>query len=125
MTSISHSSLIAYMQTKPGTVLKYPFDPGLPVMYVGRKMFAILGHTDGIASISLKADPDEAYLQRRQYPNAVFPGYHLNKRHWNTVVLNGGVPDDELLRFVDDSYLLVWKGLTRSEREQIPLNNYS
>lgn len=103
----------------PGVFLRYPFYPDLPVLFVGSKMFALLGRTDDRESVNLKADPDEAWLLRQQYPGSVLPGYHMNKRHWNTVVLDGQVPDDEVLAMLEQSYRLVASKLPKRERETL------
>ncbi|MFC5401764.1 MmcQ/YjbR family DNA-binding protein [Cohnella soli] len=116
---MNHAQLIAKGLEWRGTTLRYPFDPDLPVLYVGSKMFALFGHTGECESVNLKADPEEAWLLRQQYPSAVLPGYHMNKKHWNTVVLNGDVPDNELLAMYEQSYLLVKSKLTKQEREEI------
>jgi predicted DNA-binding protein (MmcQ/YjbR family) len=75
-----------------------------------------LGETP--ASISLKCDPELAAFLRSRYPG-VIPGYHLNKRHWNTLTLDGSVPDDEVLELIDHSYDLVVARLTRAQRNQL------
>jgi predicted DNA-binding protein (MmcQ/YjbR family) len=98
----------------PGATESYPFGEGALVFKVGGKMFAIVG--DG--SISLKCDPAHAVVLREQWP-AVTAGYHLNKRHWNTVALDGSVPDPELQAWIEDSYDLVLDSLPRAQREQI------
>jgi len=82
-------------------------------------MFALFGYSNDIPSVNLKAVPEEAYMQREQYPGTVLPGYHMNKRHWNTVVLNGRVPEAVLHQMIDDSYLLVHQGLPKREKDQI------
>jgi predicted DNA-binding protein (MmcQ/YjbR family) len=89
----------------------YPFGPGTLVFKVGGKIFAIMGEQ----SVSLKCDPHVALALRENYP-AVTPGYHLNKRHWNTVALDGSVPDDELRDWLLDSHALAVASLTRAER---------
>src|SRR5690554_3215880 len=116
---MDHHGLNEYALTKSGASRRYPFDPHLPVLFVGEKMFALLGHTDGVESINLKGDPEQNWVLREHYPGAIIPGYHMNKRHWNTVILNGSVPDDVLLQLIDESYLLVWRGLPKTERLQI------
>jgi len=116
---MNHARLIEEGLKHPGTALRYPFDPGLPVLFVGSKMFALLGHTGERESVNLKADPEEAWLLRQQYAGSVLPGYHMNKRHWNTVVLDGLVPDDEVLAMLTQSYRLAWAKLTKREREEI------
>jgi predicted DNA-binding protein (MmcQ/YjbR family) len=89
----------------------YPFGAGVLVFKVGGKMFAILDD----ASVSLKCEPHLAIALRESYP-AVKAGYHLNKRHWNTVTLDGSVPDDELCDWIQDSYALTLASLTRAQR---------
>jgi predicted DNA-binding protein (MmcQ/YjbR family) len=118
---MNHQQLNDFALNKPGTSRRYPFDPHLPVLFVGEKMFALLGHTDGVESVNLKGDPEQNWMLREQYPKTVLPGYHMNKRHWNTVLINGTVPEDVLLQLVEESYLLVWRGLPKSERQQIIL----
>ena len=81
------------------------------VIKVGGKMFAIVGLADPL-KISLKADPEDAIIQRNMY-EAVQPGYHLNKEHWNTVILDDSIPDKLLKQMIDESYQLVSKKLSR------------
>lgn len=71
--------------------MRYPFDPGMPVLFVGNKMFALFGSYPGKPSVNLKADPETVWLTRETHPSSVFPGYHMNKRHWNTVLLDGTI----------------------------------
>lgn len=115
----THGEIIEYALKKPGTALRFPFDPELPVLFVGRRMFALLGHTDGRQSVNLKGDPEHNWALRNEFPGAILPGYHMNKRHWNTVVLDGRVPDRLVYQMVDESYLLVVRRLTRAERESL------
>ncbi len=116
---MNHRRLIELGLKYPGTRLRYPFDPNMPVLFVGSKMFALFSDWYGAESVNLKTSPDEAWLQRETYPGAVLPGYHMNKRHWNTVVLDGRVPDDIVVQMLDDSYRLVAAKLTRAEREAL------
>jgi predicted DNA-binding protein (MmcQ/YjbR family) len=112
------NSLRAILMQKPAATEELPFGPDVLVFKVKGKMFALVPWQDPAPSISLKCDPDEAMFQRDIYP-AVNPGYHLNKRHWNTVTLDGSVPEPELLRMIDDSYRLVVKGLKKADREEL------
>jgi predicted DNA-binding protein (MmcQ/YjbR family) len=89
----------------------YPFGPGALVFKVGGKMFAIVVEQ----SVSLKCDPDIALALRENFA-AVTPGYHLNKRHWNTVQLDDSVSDDDLRDWIQDSYALTVATLTRAQR---------
>nr|WP_276353704.1 MmcQ/YjbR family DNA-binding protein [Cohnella sp. YIM B05605] len=118
---MDHQAIIERCLQWPGVALKHPFDPHLPVLFVGSKMFALLGRTGESESVNLKADPEEAWLLRQQYPNAVLPGYHMNKKHWNTVVLDGTVPDREIAAMLEQSYRLAAARLTRSEKEGLSL----
>jgi predicted DNA-binding protein (MmcQ/YjbR family) len=88
-----------------------PFGQGVLVFKVAGRIFAILGETD----VSLKCDPLLALALREEFV-AVTPGYHLNKRHWNTVKLDGSVPDDALREWILDSYELAVDSLTRAQR---------
>jgi predicted DNA-binding protein (MmcQ/YjbR family) len=94
---------------------EFPFGPGAAVFKVAGKVFAILSVDDQPGSISLKVDPGYAQVLREQYA-AVTAGYHLDKRHWNTVALDGSVPDDVLEDWITDSYELVVSKLPRAQR---------
>jgi len=91
-------------------------------MKIATKMFATLVQSEGIARINLKCDPHEALILRDIFP-AVRPGYHMNKRHWNTVLLDGSVPRGEIERMMDASYSLVVKGMRRVERQALEIRH--
>lgn len=114
---MNSAELAAYCLSKKGAREDYPFGPEPLVVKVGSKMFALLSGGSEEASISLKCDPETAYLLRQQYA-AVKPGYHLNKQHWNTVQIDGTMSDDVIREMIDDSYALVARKLTRAEKEQ-------
>jgi predicted DNA-binding protein (MmcQ/YjbR family) len=118
VTGSQRDLVLAGCSAKPGVVEDYPFGDEVAVFKVGGRMFALvpLGGTPG--SASLKCDPDLAIALRGRYPG-ITPGYHLNKRHWNTVVLDGSVPDEEVLELIDHSYDLVVARLTRAERDRL------
>jgi len=103
---------------KKGSKEDFPFGEDIRVFKVGGKMFALLTEREGSLRLSLKCEPELTELFRKQYP-AVTPGYHLNKRHWNTVIMDGSVPDDEILEMIELSYRLVYKGLRKADREMI------
>ena len=88
------------------------------VFKVMGKMFSLSARAGEPLQVSLKCDPDLAAALRREHP-VVEPGYHLNKRHWNTVTLDGSIADDEVMSMIDDSYDLVVEGLPRSAREHL------
>ncbi len=117
--------LTRILLSKPGAVEERPFGPDTLVYKVMGKMFALVGWDESPLRINLKCEPEEALLLRQLYPGAVIPGYHMNKRHWNTVILDGAVPDQELLAMIDDSYALVVKGLRKSDREALKRLNPS
>ncbi|ROZ81812.1 MmcQ/YjbR family DNA-binding protein [Pseudomonas neustonica] len=104
-----------YLLGKPEVQEDFPFGPEAAVFKIQGKMFALLVERAGVASINLKCDPEQAIGLRDLFP-AVTPGYHMNKRHWNTVRDDGSVPAGELQRMVDHSYALVVRGLTRAQR---------
>jgi predicted DNA-binding protein (MmcQ/YjbR family) len=90
-----------------GAVEERPFrDPEITVFKAGGKIFAITRLDGDPLRVSLKCDPDLAVALRDTYP-AIQPGYHLNKRHWNTIVLDGSVPDAMVRDLIEDSYALV------------------
>ena len=103
----------------PETEESEPFGPGALVYKVARqKMFALLTEGDGVATVNLKCDPELALELRHQFP-AVTPGWHMNKRHWNSVLLDGTVPDDEVVEMLRHSYVLVARGLRGADRSRV------
>lgn len=94
-----------------------PFGPGVLVYKVRGKMFALVP-LDGPLQVSLKCRPHLAQLLRDTYP-AVTPGYHLNKQHWNTVRVDGSIPDAELHAWIRHSYDLVVGGLPKRDRQAL------
>jgi predicted DNA-binding protein (MmcQ/YjbR family) len=111
--------VMAACGTKPGSAEDYPFGDEVAVFKVAGRMFALVPLGPAPGSVSLKCDPGLAADLRGRYA-AITPGYHLNKRHWNTVALDGSVPDEEVLELVDHSYDLVLAGLTRAQRNKLP-----
>lgn len=112
------STLRHWLNAKPGAQEDLPFGPEVLAMKVCGKIFALVAWQAIPLSISLKADPQQALLWRELYP-AVTAGYHLNKQHWNTVRLDGSVPDNLLLDMIDESWLRVIAGLKKSERQAL------
>jgi len=112
---MTFDTLRTYLLAKPGAREDFPFDTITLVLKVGGKMFALTDITESPLRVNLKCDPLKAEALRRRYA-AVLPGYHMNKRHWNTVVFDGTIPDAELRAMIDDSYRLVVRGLSRVQR---------
>lgn len=107
----------AYCLSLPGTSESMPFGPDTLVFKVGSKMFA-LTDIDRFESINLKCDPEKAIDLRARYPE-VRPGYHMNKRHWNTIEISDRLSDGQYRRWIRESYDLVWAKLPKKEREMI------
>ncbi|RDG38054.1 MmcQ/YjbR family DNA-binding protein [Streptomyces corynorhini] len=110
------TALRAYCLGLNGTSEEVPFprNPGLTVFKVGGKIFAFCALEERPLTISLKCDPDDAIRLRETHP-AIVPGWHLNKRHWNTVTV-GGVPARMARELIEDSYDLVVAGLPKAQR---------
>lgn len=103
---MTHKEVEEYLLAMPNTVLDYPFGEGVAVYKVHDKMFALVAEGKEPVNLSLKCDPQLAIVLREKY-ETVMPGYHLNKKHWNTIVLTGQVPEEELLALIRHSYDLV------------------
>lgn len=107
---MTHKSLEEYILAKEGAFLDYPFGQEVAVYKVGEgekaKMFALIAEGSDPIRISLKCDPKLAEVLRDKYESVV-PGYHLSKKHWNTVLLTGQLEEDEVLGLIDHSYQLV------------------
>lgn len=107
-----------YCLEKSGVTESFPFDTVSLVFKVGNKMFALLDTEGRPTTINLKCDPERA-MQLREEFDAVRPGFHMNKVYWNTVTLDGSVRWPEVQEWIDHSYELVKKGLSRAVREQL------
>ena len=103
---------------KPEVVEDYPFGPDVLVFKIKNKMFALLTITDGVARINLKCEPYKAAALRDAY-ESVIPGYHMNKLHWNTVILNDSIPKSEIVDMIDHSYALVVNGLKKTDKNAL------
>lgn len=84
-----------------------PFGPDTLVFKINGKVFLLAGLDNSPLQFNVKCDPDKAIELRENYPDAVLPGYHMNKKHWNTIVVNGQLSSKLLKEFIDDSYSLV------------------
>lgn len=103
----------------PGTTESFPFDETTLVFKVAGKMYALASLDAVPLRVNLKCEPEEALRLRMQWPEDVLPGYHMNKKHWNTVVFEGLLPDDLLQELIRHSYELVVKGLPRKLRDTL------
>src|SRR5579871_6335186 len=101
-----HKQVEDYILSLPNATLDYPFGEDVAVYKVGDKMFALISEGKEPLRLSLKCDPALALVLRDKY-ETVMPGYHLNKRHWNTLLLTGQVPWTEVEALIRHSYQLV------------------
>lgn len=106
-----------YCSAKIGAVEDYPFGPDVIVFKIGAKMFALMFRRDNQDNLSLKCDPNYSEILRQQY-SSIIPGYHLNKRCWNTIMIDGRIPEKEIKDLIDHSYDLVLKSLPRTMRSK-------
>lgn len=111
--------LRSYCLTKKGATESFPFGEQTLVFKVGDKIFLLTGLDSHPISFNVKCDPEEAVNLREQYPNSVFPGYHMNKKHWNTVILNNEITLDQAKRMIDHSYELIFNSLPLKIRDSI------
>lgn len=103
---MDHKTVEDYILSMPNTRLEYPFGKEAAVYKTGDKMFAIIAEGSKPLRLSLKCDPLLAQTLRERY-ESVMPGYHLNKKHWNTVLLTGQLSDQEIKDLIRHSYELV------------------
>lgn len=96
-----------------------PFGPDTLVYKVGGKVFALTGLDSEEFSVNLKCDPDRALELRDEYPDNITPGWHMNKKHWNTILFEHGIPDKLLFELIDHSYNLVIAGLPSGIKKQL------
>jgi predicted DNA-binding protein (MmcQ/YjbR family) len=106
---MTHKELEEYIMSMPGAVLDYPFGKEVAVYKIGDekgKMFALISEGSQPLRVSLKCDPQLAQNLREKY-ESVLPGYHLNKKHWNTIICSGQLSDDQVFDLVRHSFELV------------------
>lgn len=106
-----------YCLRKKGVTEDFPFDQETLVFRVMGKIFLLVG-INPVEYINLKADPEKAIEWREQY-EGVKPGYHMNKKHWNSVYLDGSVPHKSVFEMIDHSYELIVNGLKKADREKL------
>jgi predicted DNA-binding protein (MmcQ/YjbR family) len=108
----------SYCNSKKGASEDFPFDFQTLVFRVGGKIFALTDIDAPELALNLKCDPYVSLELRSRYPQ-ITPGYHMDKKHWNTVRVDGNIPEREILRLIDHSYDLVFHGLKKSIQEGI------
>lgn len=105
-----------YCLKKKGSEETYPFDETTLVFKVMNKMFALTDLESIPLWINLKCDPEKAMELRERY-ESVQPGYHMNKKYWNTIIMDNTIPDREVYSWIDDSYNLIVESLKKKDRE--------
>jgi predicted DNA-binding protein (MmcQ/YjbR family) len=98
-----------YCLSKPGVEEALPFGPDVLVYKVKGKLFLLTGFDNDPVQFNVKCDPEKAIELREEFPDTVLPGYHMNKKHWNTVLVNGILSTKQLKAMIDESYALVAK----------------
>ncbi len=107
-----------YCLSKNQVIESFPFDEETLVFKVGGKIFALAGLENHPATANLKCDPEKALALREEY-HEIMPGYHMNKIHWNTVIIDGSLSNKLIAELTDDSYNLVVKGLSKKQQKEI------
>lgn len=118
MKSMELDKFVKKCLALPGAVEETPFGPDALVYKVAGKMFALVGDEDGVGRVNLKGDPEKNVALREDH-EAIIPGYHMNKRHWNTLVFDGSLPRDLVADLLRESYDLVVASLPKKVREEL------
>lgn len=108
-----------YCLSKKGVTESFPFDEKTLVFKVMGKMFALTGLEHNPATANLKCDPERSVELREQYPDQIYPGYHMDKKHWNTVEIERNLPPKLIVELIDHSYGLVVNGLTKKLQAEL------
>lgn len=109
-----------YCLSKKSAEESLPFGPNILVFKIMGKAFLLCGLDAAPLQFNVKCDPEKAISLREQF-NCVLPGYHMNKKHWNTVIVNGDLPEDLFFKLIDDSYDLVFLSLSKKRRDELAL----
>jgi predicted DNA-binding protein (MmcQ/YjbR family) len=113
--------LRTYCLSKNAVTEGFPFGPETLVFKIGDKIFLLTGLDNHPLSFNVKCDPEWAVELREQYPHSVIPGYHMNKKHWNTIIMNGELNASQIKDFIDHSYNIVLESLPKKIREQLSM----
>jgi len=113
------NNIVEYCLKKKGATREYPFGPDPLVLKIAGKMFALIFEDKGnYIRLNLKCDPVIAENLREQH-DSVRPGYHMNKKHWNSIMIDGSLPESDIFEMIDHSYDMVFKNLPKSLRESM------
>ncbi|MBG9375887.1 MmcQ/YjbR family DNA-binding protein [Panacibacter sp. DH6] len=111
-------TLRSYCLAKKAVTEDFPFGEDTLVFRVMHKIFLLVSLSSSPLQFNAKCDPAKAIELREQY-DAVQPGYHMNKKHWNTIVLDGSLPTKLVKEMIDDTYMLIVKSLPKKDREAL------
>lgn len=115
LATMDAETLRDYCLSKPGVSEEFPFDTVTLVFKVGGKIFALCALDESPLRVNLKCDPEKAVSLREHHPS-ILPGYHMNKRHWNTLVMDGSIPPGLVKELIDHSYKLIMSSLPKWQR---------
>lgn len=118
------NDLKSYCLNKTGAKINFPFDENFLTFIVGEKIFLLTDINSKDLRINLKCNPAISEFLREEY-SGIIPGYHMNKKHWNTVYINSDVPQEKIYELIDHSYTLVFNKLTKKQKEYLNLFNVS
>jgi len=118
MAVLTLEAIKAYCLAKPGSSTGYPFGEGTLVIKVLDRMYALCSEDEQPLRINLKCDPDDALALRAQY-SAIFPGYHMNKKHWNSLIMDGSLQDSLVFELIDHSYQLVISKMSQTKQRKL------
>jgi predicted DNA-binding protein (MmcQ/YjbR family) len=114
----SYRPLHDYLAQMPSATLEFPFGEDIYVYKIETKIFAILMHNNTIARLNVKCDPNRAQQLREIFPE-ITAGYHMSKKHWNTIDLRGQLPFSEITNHIDHSYNIIVKKLPRGTKQRL------
>lgn len=115
---MSLKTIEKYLLSKKQATLSTPFGPDVNTYKIMDKMFALTGTRNDAPQINLKCDPVDGEFLRSQY-SSIIPGYHMNKKHWITVILDGDVPEEMLFSLIDQSYDLIVENLPKAAKKRL------
>ena len=118
-TDMNIETLRDYCLQKKAVTEELPFGPNTLVFKIGGKIFALASLDEVPLRVNLKCDPEKAISLREEYPEVILPGYHMNKKHWNTVVMNGSLSDSFTFSLIDHSYDLVLQSLPKKIKNDL------
>jgi predicted DNA-binding protein (MmcQ/YjbR family) len=118
MAGLSLDALRAYCLAKPGSSAGYPFGEGTLVFKVLDRMYALCSEDERPLRLNLKCDPEDALALRAQY-SSILPGYHMNKKHWNSLILDSSLPEKLVHELIDHSYSLVVAKMSQAKQRQL------